>query len=101
MEKKTFSSLKQARNGLSRWHISGSKIATGLQRVKVFSSTTSEKILKKSCTMPKKLEGDPLVSPGIVCYAGEKERASWFSSLGQQVQLFRTFGRTILVTSGV
>ena len=51
--------------------------------------------------MPKKLEGDPLVSPGIVCYAGEKERASWFSSLGQQVQLFRTFGRTILVTSGV
>ena len=29
--------------------------------------------------------GDPLVSPGIVCYTKEKEKP-WFSSLGQTVQ---------------
>ena len=40
------------------------------------------------------------------CYA-KKEKPFWFSSLGQQVQFgvilkfCRTFGRTILVTSGV
>ena len=29
---------------------------------------------------------DPLVSPGIVCYAGKKEISFWFSPLGQIVQ---------------
>ena len=39
--------------------------------------------------------GDPLVSPGMVCYAGKQEKHFWFSSLGQMVQ-FDTiiFGRT-------
>ena len=42
---------------------------------------------KKSLTMPKKTErGDPVVSPGIVCYAGKQEKPFWFSSLGQMVQ---------------
>ena len=27
-----------------------------------------------------------MVSPGIVCYAGEQEKPFWFSSLGQMVQ---------------
>ena len=60
---------------------------------------------KKSLTMPKKTEReDPLVLSGIVYYAG---KIFWFSSLGQQVQFgvilkcCRTFGSTILVTSGV
>ena len=50
---------------------------------------------------------DPLVSHGIVCYAEKKEKPFWFSSLGQRVhfgdtlKFRRTFGRTILVTSGV
>ena len=46
--------------------------------------------------MPKKTEsGDPLVSPGIVCYAEKEENPFWFSSLGQMI-LFRTikFRRT-------
>ena len=30
--------------------------------------------------------GDPLVSPGKVCYAGKQEKPSWFSSLDQIVQ---------------
>ena len=42
---------------------------------------------KKSLTIPKKTErGDPLVSPGMVCYAGKQEKPFWFSSLGQMVQ---------------
>ena len=58
---------------------------------------------KKNLTMPKNLK----VSSGIVCYARKKEKPFWFSSLGQQIQFgvflkfCRTFGRTILVTSGV
>ena len=36
--------------------------------------------------MPKKIErGDPLVSPGMVCYAEKQEKPFWFSSLGQMV----------------
>ena len=30
--------------------------------------------------------GDPLVSPGMVCYAGKQEKPFSFSSLGQMVQ---------------
>ena len=45
------------------------------------------KVFWKSLTMPKKTErGDPLVSPGMVCYAGKQEKPFWFSSLGQIVQ---------------
>ena len=44
--------------------------------------------------------GDPLVFPGIVCYAEKEEKYFWFSSLGQMIQ-FGTikFRRTILVSS--
>ena len=42
---------------------------------------------EKNLTMPKKTErGDPLVSLGMVCYAGKQEKPFWFSSLGQMVQ---------------
>ena len=42
---------------------------------------------KKSHNAEKKLKrGDPLVSPGMVCYAGKQEKPFWFSSLGQIVQ---------------
>ena len=42
---------------------------------------------KKSLAVPKKIErGDPLVSPGMVCYAGKQEKPFWFSSLDQIVQ---------------
>ena len=42
---------------------------------------------KKSLAVPKKNEsGDPLVSPGMVCYAEKQEKLLWFSSLGQIVQ---------------
>ena len=42
---------------------------------------------KKSLAMPKKIErGDPLVSSGMVCYAGKQDKPFWFSSLDQIVQ---------------
>ena len=47
-----------------------------------------EKIFRiKSLAVPKKIgRGDPLVSPGMVCYAEKQEKPFWFSSLGQIVQ---------------
>ena len=46
-----------------------------------------EKNLKKNLTMSKKVKGDHLVLPGIVCYAEKKRRNDlfWFSSLGQML----------------
>ena len=41
---------------------------------------------KKISQCRKKLRGDPLVSPGMVCYAEKQEKPFWFSSLGQIVQ---------------
>ena len=42
---------------------------------------------EKSLAVPKKFgSGDPLVSPGMVCYAGKQEKPFWFSSLDQIVQ---------------
>ena len=41
---------------------------------------------KKSRSAEKNWKGDPLVSPGIVWYAGKQEKPFWFSSLDQIVQ---------------
>ena len=41
---------------------------------------------KKSRSAEKIGRGDPLVSPGMVCYAGKQEKAFWFSSLDQIVK---------------
>ena len=46
--------------------------------------------------MPKKTEGGPLVSPGIVCYSGKNEKLFWFSSMGQMVQFDTIKGLRIL-----
>ena len=46
-----------------------------------------EKNSGKSLAVPKKnWKGDPLVSPGMVCYAGKQEKPFWFSSLDHIVQ---------------
>ena len=41
---------------------------------------------KKSRSAEKNWKGDPLVSPGMVCYAEKQEKPFWLSSLGQMVQ---------------
>ena len=46
-----------------------------------------KKIRKKCLAVPKKTErGDPLVSPGMACYAEKQVKPFWSSSLGQMVQ---------------
>ena len=45
-----------------------------------------KKSKKKSRSAEKNERGNPLVSPGMVCYAGKQEKLFWFSSLGQIVQ---------------
>ena len=45
-----------------------------------------KKLEKKSRSAKKNEKGDPLVSPGMVCYAKKQEKPFWFSSLGQIVQ---------------
>ena len=52
--------------------------------------------------MPKKSgKGNPLESPGTVCYAEKEEEPFWFSSLGQMIQ-FGTIkiGRTFEIYFG-
>ena len=41
---------------------------------------------KKSRSAEKNWKGDPLVSPGMVWYAGKQKKPFWFSSLDQIVQ---------------
>ena len=41
---------------------------------------------KKSRSAEKNERGEPLVSPGMVCYAEKQEKPFWFSSLDQVVQ---------------
>ena len=41
---------------------------------------------KKSRSAEKSERGEPLVSPGMVCYAEKQEKLFWFSSLDQMVQ---------------
>ena len=41
---------------------------------------------KKPHNAEKTESGDPLVSPGTVCYAEKQEKPFWFSSLAQMVQ---------------
>ena len=55
---------------------------------------------EKSLAMPEKTKGDPLVSSGIVCYAGNLLGSVPWANRGN-LKFCRTFGRTILVTSDV
>ena len=55
---------------------------------------------ERSLAVPKKTERDPLVSSGIVCYAGNLFGPVPWANKGN-LKFCRTFGRTILVTSGV
>ena len=95
----------------------GRKIAKGLPSVKVLvnwglfgenfilkksHNAFGDFFEKKSRTMPKKVLNF-LVSPGIVCYAEKRENlfgsVPWANR--NNIKFCRTFGRTILVTSGV
>ena len=53
---------------------------------KIERGTLWGKKFPKSLAVPKKIErGEPLVSPGMVCYAEKQEKPFWFSSLDEIV----------------
>ena len=79
-------------------HLGYFNIHSVAKHQKIEGGPFGEKIFfEKKVTMPKKLKGGPLVSPGgTVCYAEKQEKPFWFSSLGQMIQfgtikLCRTF----------
>ena len=76
------SQCRKKLKGGTLWDFSTSILS---QNIKKCRGPFGEKIFlsKKSLAVPKKMKGDPLVSPGMVCYA---EKPFWFSSLGQIVQ---------------
>ena len=77
---------KKTERGTTLWDFSTSILSQNIKKMqgdllgKFFFS-------KKSLAVPKKNEREePLVSPGIVCYAEKEEKPFWFSSLGQIIQ---------------
>ena len=57
------------------------------QRKKLKGDPLEKFFFRKKVAVAKKNErGDPLVSPGMVCYAGKQEKPFGFSSLDQIVQ---------------
>ena len=62
------------------------KLSTFLSQLKGGPFGEKTNFRKKVSQSRKTERGDPLVSPGMVCYAEKQEKPFWFSSLGQMVQ---------------
>ena len=84
---------KKAGTGPCRRHIQGSKIAKGLQNVKVLVNWGPCYKKLKKVSQWQKLKGGPF---GLVWYCILCGKPFWFSSLRQRVQfgVFLKFGRT-------
>ena len=79
--------ISQCRNNCEGDPLGFSNIHSDAKQQKIEGGPFGEKKSEKSLAVPKKIEmGDPLVSPGIVCYAEKQEKPFWSSSLGQMVQ---------------
>ena len=88
----------------TRWDFSTSILSQNFKKIE--RDPLGKLVFRKKVTIPKKLKGGPFVSPDIGCYAVKKGKPFWFSSLGEQLQFgalkfCKSFGRAILVTSGV
>ena len=72
--------------GWTFWGFSTSILSQNIKKLK--GGPFGEKIcIRKEVSQSRKSErGDPLVSPGMVCYAGKQEKLFWFNSLGQIAQ---------------
>ena len=84
-EKKSHSAEKNWKGGRfgifqhPLWRKTAKKLKGDPLRKKIFR--------KETLAVPKQIErGDPLVSPGMACYAEKQEKPFWFSWLGQMVQ---------------
>ena len=88
-EKKLFSGKnptmpKKLKRG-TLWDFSTSILSQNIKKMQAgpFGEKNSEKMSRSA----KKIErGDPLVLPGMVCYAEKQGKPFWSSSLGQMVQ---------------
>ena len=69
--------------GGTLWGFSTSILSQNIKKLKGGKFLFSK---KKSRSAEKNERGEPLVSPGMVCYAGKQEKPFWFSSLDQIVQ---------------
>ena len=85
LEKKSHNAEKKLK-GWTLWGFSTSILSQNLKKLK--GDPMGKKFFpeKKSHNAEKTERGDPLVSPGMVCYARQQEKSFWFSSLGQMVQ---------------
>ena len=71
--------------GRTLWKFSTSILSQNIKKLK--GGPFGRKFFSgKSLNAEKTERGDPLVSPGMVCYAEKQEKPFWFSSLGQIVQ---------------
>ena len=84
--RKKISQCRKKLKGGTLWDFSTSILSQNIKKMQ--GDPLGKNFLrKKSLAVPKKNErGDPLVSPGMVCYAEKQEKPFWFSSLGQIVQ---------------
>ena len=80
---------KKSKGG-TLWDFSTAILSQNIQKMQW--DPLGKKKSEKSLAVPKKIErGDPLVLPGMVCYAEKQGKPFWSSSLGQMVQFGRTF----------
>ena len=85
MEKKSHSAEKKLEGG-TLWDFPTSILSQNSKKVEGGDPLKKKKFREKSLAVPKKIgRGDPLVSPGMVWYAGKQEKPFWFSSLDQIV----------------
>ena len=94
--RKKISQCRKKLEGGTLWDFPTSILSQNSKKIE--GGPFGEKIFrKKSLEVSIKIgRGDPLVSPGMVRYAGKQEKPFWFSSLDQIVQFgaiifFRTF----------
>ena len=82
--KKSHSAEKTGRGNF--WDFPTSILSQNSKKVEGGDPLKKKKFREKSLAVPKKIgRGDPLVSPGMVWYAGKQEKPFWFSSLDQIV----------------
>ena len=70
--------------GRTLWGFPSSILSQNIKKLK--GDPLGKFFFRKKSLNAEKTERDPLVSPGMVCYAGKQEKPFWFSSLGQMVQ---------------
>ena len=84
--KKNLTVPKKKLEGGTLWDFPTSILSQNSKKVEGGDPLKKKKFREKSLAVPKKIgRGDPLVSPGMVWYAGKQEKPFWFSSLDQIV----------------